>query len=99
MEKIAETNNQIRTPDDSYGLKAQTFKAVVQIELMKKMGENPTPISWPEVYTSLQTGEVDGTKNGITDIVRVKLHKHLKHITSDGHHYMGALWFFNEARW
>ena len=29
----------------------------------------------------------------------MKLHKHLKHITSDGHPYVGALWFFNEARW
>ena len=62
------------------------------------MSENSTPISWPEVYTSLQTGVVNGTKNGITDIVRIKLHKHLKHFTSDGHPYMGALWFFNEAR-
>jgi len=44
-EKIAKTNNQIRTPDDAYGLKAQTFKADVQIELVKKMSENPTPIS------------------------------------------------------
>ena len=32
------------------------------------------------------------------DIVRMKFHKHLKHIASDGHAYMGALWFFNEAR-
>ena len=29
----------------------------------------------------------------------MKSHKHLKHITSDGHPYIGALWFFNEARW
>ena len=65
---------------------------------MKKIGGNPTPISWSEVYTSLETGVVDVTKNGITDIVRMKFHKHLKHITSDGHPYMGALWFFNEAR-
>ena len=65
---------------------------------MKKIGGNPTPISWSEIYTSLETGVVDGTKNGITDIVRMKFHKHLKHITSDGHPYMGALWFFNEAR-
>ena len=39
MEKIAKTNNQIRTPDDAYVLKAQTLKADVQIELVKKMGE------------------------------------------------------------
>ena len=68
-----------------------------QIELVKRWVK-PTPISWPEVYTSQETHVVDGTRYGITDIRRMKFHKHLKHITSDGHPYMGALWFFNEAR-
>jgi len=96
---IANTKKQIRTPNDVNGLKVRTIKADVQIELVKAMGGNPTPISWPEVYTSLATGVVDGTKNGITDIVGMKFHEHLKHITLDGHAYMGALWFFSEARW
>ncbi|MGA1600328.1 MAG: TRAP transporter substrate-binding protein DctP [bacterium] len=96
---IANTKRQIRSPQDVKGLKVRTIKADVQIELVKAMGGNPTPISWPEVYTSLATGVVDGTKNGITDIVGMKFHEHLKHITLDGHAYMGALWFFSEARW
>ena len=75
------------------------IKADVQIELVEAMGGNPTPISWPEVYTSPASGVVDGTKNGITDILGMKFHEHLKHITLDGHAYMGALWFFSEARW
>ena len=79
--------------------KVRTIKADVQIEFVKIMGGNPTPISWPEVYTSLATGVVDGTKNGITDIVRMKFHEHFKHITLDGHAYTGALWLFSEARW
>ncbi len=66
---------------------------------MEAIGGNPTPTSLLEVYTSLATGVVDGTKNGITDIVKMKFHEHLKHITLDGHAYMGALWFFSEARW
>ena len=70
--------------------KVRTIKADVQIEFVKTTGGNPTPISWPEVYTSLATGVVEGTKNGITDIVRMKLHEHFKHITLDGHAYVGA---------
>ena len=65
---------QIRTPNDVRGLKVRTIKADEQIELVKAMSGNPTPISWPEVYTSLATGVVDGTKNGITDIVGMKFH-------------------------
>ena len=96
---IANTKKQIRTPNDVNGLEVRTIKEDVQIELVKAMSGNPTPISWPEVYTFPASGVVDGTKNGITDILGMKFHEHLKHITLDGHAYMGALWFFSEARW
>ena len=59
------------------------------------MGGSPTPVSWPEVYTSLATGVVEGTKNGITDIVGMKFHEHLDNMTLDGHAYMAALWWMN----
>jgi len=59
------------------------------------MGGAPTSIAWPEVYTSLATGIVEGTKNGITDIVGMKFHEHLNYMTLDGHAYMGAMWMMN----
>ena len=43
----------------------------------------------------LATGVIEGTKNGITDIVGMKFHEHLKFITLDGHAYMGAMWMMN----
>ena len=43
----------------------------------------------------LATGVIEGTKNGITDIVGMKSHEHLKFITLDGHAYMGAMWMMN----
>lgn len=93
---IATTTKQVKTPDDVKGLKLRTIGAEIQIELVKSMGGNPTPIAWPEVYTSLGTGVVEGTKNGITDIVNMKFQDHLKFISLDGHAYMAALWWMNE---
>jgi TRAP-type C4-dicarboxylate transport system substrate-binding protein len=52
---IANMKKQIRSPNDVNGLKIRTIKADVQIELVKAIGGNPTPISWPEVYTFLAT--------------------------------------------
>ena len=60
------------------------------------LGGAPTPVSWPEVYTSLATGVVEGTKNGITDIVNMKFQEHLRYMTLDGHAYMAALWWMND---
>ena len=96
---FATTNTLIKTPDDVKGLKIRTIPADIQKELVKLLGGNPTPIAWPEVYTSLATGVVEGTKNGITDIVSMKFEDHLNNITLDGHAYMAALWWMNDGFW
>jgi len=88
-------NKQIRTPKDIKGLKIRTIESDLQINLVKAMGGNPTPVPWPELYTSLKTGVVEGTKNGITDIINMKFHEMLKHMTLDYHAYMGAFYWMN----
>ncbi len=93
---FATVGKQIKTPSDVEGMKIRTIPADIQIELVKALGGSPTPVSWPEVYTSLATGVVEGTKNGITDIVNMKFQEHLDYITLDGHAYMAALWWMND---
>ena len=93
------TKTQIREPSDVKGQKIRTIPADIQKEMVKMLGGNPTPISWPEVYTSLATGVVEGTKNGITDIVSMKFHEHLRYATLDGHAYMAAFWWLNNDFW
>lgn len=96
---FATVNKQIKTPADVAGQKIRTIPADIQIEMVKMLGGNPTPVAWPEVYTSLGTGVVEGTKNGITDIVSMNFQDHLKYLTLDGHAYMAALWWLNEDFW
>lgn len=96
---FASTDVQIRTPADINGRKIRTISAPVQQELVRQLGGNPTPVAWSEVYTALATGVVEGTKNGIQDIVGMKLHEQIKFITLDGHSYMGGLWWYSEVSW
>ncbi|SFU14793.1 tripartite ATP-independent transporter solute receptor, DctP family [Pseudovibrio denitrificans] len=95
---IATTDKQVKNPDDVKGLKLRTVPAPIQQELVKQLGAAPTPISWPEVYTALSTGVVDGTKNGIVDITMMKFQESLKYIALDGHAYMGGVWVMNNAK-
>ncbi|MDH2925762.1 C4-dicarboxylate ABC transporter substrate-binding protein [Lonepinella koalarum] len=95
---FATTKKVIQKPEDLKGLKLRTVPAAIQQELVKTLGGAPTPIAWPEVYTALSTGMVDGTKNGIVDIVQMKFHESLKHITLDGHAYMGGAWLMNNDK-
>jgi tripartite ATP-independent transporter DctP family solute receptor len=96
---FATTDKPIRSPEDVRGQKIRTITAPLQQELVRQLGGNPTPITWSEVYTALATGVVDGTKNGIHDIVSMQLHEQIKYVTLDGHAYMGGLWWYSEHSW
>ena len=97
---FANTRRRIANPGDMEGLKIRTVVADLPQELVKALGASPTPIPWPELFTSFQTGVVEGSKNGITDIMNMKFpDAGLKYVTLDGHAYMGALWFMNNDKY
>ncbi|UWQ15367.1 TRAP transporter substrate-binding protein DctP [Aliiroseovarius sp. M344] len=96
---FANTKRRVRAPADMEGLKIRTVVADLPQELVKALGASPTPIPWPELFTSFQTGVVEGSKNGITDIMGMKFpDAGLQYVTLDGHAYMGALWWMNNAK-
>ena len=97
---FANTKRRVAEPSDMKGLKIRTVVADLPQELVRALGASPTPIPWPELFTSFQTGVVEGSKNGITDIMNMKFpDAGLKFVTLDGHAYMGALWWMNNAKY
>ncbi|MBE0654169.1 MAG: TRAP transporter substrate-binding protein [Bacteroidales bacterium] len=56
-------NKPINHPDDLSGLKIRVMKSIVSMNLVRSLGGSPTPISWGELYTALQSGVVDGAEN------------------------------------
>ncbi|APX10377.1 TRAP transporter substrate-binding protein [Tateyamaria omphalii] len=93
---FANTQRRVAEPSDMEGLKIRTVVADLPQELVKALGASPTPIPWPELFTSFQTGVVEGSKNGITDIMGMKFpDAGLQYVTLDGHAYMGALWWMS----
>ena len=96
---FANTERRVEGPGDLEGLKLRTVVADLPQELVNALGASPTPIAWPELFTSLQTGVVEGTANGITDIMSMKFPEAgLQYLTLDGHSYMGAMWLMNNER-
>ncbi len=95
---FANTKRRVMEPSDLEGLKIRTVVADLPQELVRALGASPTPIPWPELFTSFQTGVVEGSKNGITDIMGMKFpDAGLQYVTLDGHAYMGALWWMNNS--
>ena len=96
---FANTKRRVQSPSDMEGLKIRTVVADLPQELVKALGASPTPIPWPELFTSFQTGVVEGSKNGITDIMGMKFpDAGLQYVTLDGHAYMGALWWMSNDK-
>lgn len=96
---FANTKRRVASPGDMDGLKIRTVVADLPQELVRALGASPTPIPWPELFTSFQTGVVEGSKNGITDIMGMKFpDAGLQYVTLDGHAYMGALWWMSNEK-
>ena len=53
----------IRTPADLDGLKIRVQNSIMSMKMVSAMGGAPTPISFGELYTSLDQGVVDGAEN------------------------------------
>ncbi|QGQ45180.1 TRAP transporter substrate-binding protein [Metabacillus sediminilitoris] len=59
-------NTPIMHPDDLKGLKIRVQPSATAIEMIKLMGGAPTPMSFGEVYTAMQSGVIDGSENNET---------------------------------
>lgn len=81
------SNKRMETAEDMVGLKIRTMNNPVHMEIVRSLGASPTPIPWTDLYTSLQTGVVDGQENALSTFRVPKLEEVQKHIILDGHVY------------
>ena len=91
------TKKQIKSAADLKGVKIRTIPAPLQIEMVKYLGGNPTPTPWPEVYTSLASGVLEGLKLAVSDIVTYKMDEFCKFGTWDNHAFLWGLVSANDA--
>lgn len=84
-------NKLVKSADDLKGVKMRVINSQLPVEMMQFYGANPTPVAWGELYTSLATGVVEGTKNAVTDIIPNKMEEVVRYATMDQHAY---LWGF-----
>lgn len=87
------TNSQreIATPEDAEGLRVRTMENSVHQEAFRQMGARPTPMAFPELFTALQQGTVDGQENPITVIVATNFWEVQDYLSLTGHVYSPAI--------
>jgi tripartite ATP-independent transporter DctP family solute receptor len=78
------------TPEDLKGLKFRTMENPVHLASVRSIGAQAVPMSWGEVYTSLQTGVIDGQENPVAIIWVNKMNEVQKYLSLTGHFYSPA---------
>jgi tripartite ATP-independent transporter DctP family solute receptor len=93
------TNNRraVNAPDDLKGLKMRTMENPVHVAAYKGLGIVTTPMAFPEVFTALQQGTVDGQENPLSVIMASKFDQVQKHLTLTGHVYSPAIFVMNKG--
>lgn len=87
----------IRTPDDFKGLTWRAPEAALHLKMFEMMGANVTPMPFPEIYTALQTGVIDGQDQFLQTWVGMKAHEIAKHMTQVDMYTWPAVIAINKA--
>lgn len=90
------TNKSVTKLSDLKGLKIRVPETEVMIKTMKALGANPTPISYSELYTSLQTGVVDAAENAVTGYVTNSFFEVAPYYVKDAHTFGPGLIVMSE---
>lgn len=75
----------VRVPADMADLKIRVQPTEIYLATIAAMGGNPTPMDFKEVYTSLQTGVIDGQENPINVIATRALYEVQDYMMLTGH--------------
>jgi TRAP-type C4-dicarboxylate transport system substrate-binding protein len=86
-------------PKDLKGFKIRTPPTPFLTSLFSALGAAPTPIPFGDLYTSLQTGTVDGQENPLTVIDSFKFYEVQKFCTLTSHTWDGWVPVANRRAW
>ncbi len=78
-------NKPILKPEDLNGMKIRVMKSKTAMDMVKALGGSPTPISYGELYTALQSGVVDGAENNPPSLYTSHHYEVCKHYSLDEH--------------
>ncbi|MBR1560349.1 MAG: TRAP transporter substrate-binding protein [Clostridia bacterium] len=93
------TSMEITGLNDLKGKKIRVPETTLMMDTMAALGAEPTPISYSELYSSIQTGVVDGGENGYPGYDSNKFYEVAPYYLLDGHTFSPGVILMAEARW
>jgi len=85
--QITNSKRAINKVEDAEGLKLRVIPNAINVDWVKALGANPTPLAFPEVYAALEQKAIDGQENPLTVIAANKFFEVQKYATLTNHQY------------
>lgn len=85
--QITNSKRPITKVEDIDGLKLRVIPNAINVDWVKAVGANPTPMAFPEVYAGLEQKAIDGQENPLTVIAANKFYEVQKFVTLTNHQY------------
>jgi tripartite ATP-independent transporter DctP family solute receptor len=93
------TKKAIHSIEDMKGLKLRVQQSDLWIAMMQAFGANPTPMAFGEVYSSLETGVVDGAENNWPSYESSRHFEVAKHYTLTEHSLTPEVLVISKIAW
>ena len=84
---ITNSKRPITKVEDMEGLKLRVIPNAINVDWVKALGANPTPLAFPELYAALEQKAIDGQENPISVINANKFFEVQKYVTLTNHQY------------
>jgi tripartite ATP-independent transporter DctP family solute receptor len=85
--ELTNSKHPVKKVDDIAGLKIRVIPNPINVDWVKALGANPTPLPFPELYAALEQKAVDGQENPVATIKGAKLYEVQKYMTLTNHQY------------
>ena len=79
------TGKALKKPEDLDGMKIRISESAIMLDTMRCFNASPTPISYSELFTSLQTGVVDGADQPLSGYLSNSFNEVSPYMVADGH--------------
>jgi TRAP-type transport system periplasmic protein len=96
---ITNSKRPITKVEDIAGLKLRVIPNAINVDWVKALDANPTPMAFPEVYAGLEQKAIDGQENPVTVINANKFFEVQKHLALTNHQYNPQAVIISKKLW
>jgi tripartite ATP-independent transporter DctP family solute receptor len=96
---LTNSKRPIHTVADIAGLKIRVIPNPINLDWVRALDANPTPMAFPEVYAALESKALDGQENPLNVILANKFAEVQKHLALTNHVYNPQSVIFSKKLW